>query len=1254
MKTASIGGTGTGLVGEKITYTFTATNTGNVTLTNVSVSDPLVGLSAITPSSVATMAPGAVETFTATYTITQANVNAGSVTNQATATGTPPSGPAVTDLSGTAIDNNNPTVTPLPVSDLGITKTVNNGSAAVGSQVIFTITVTNAGPSTSATTSVADLLPNGYTYVSSTVSQGSYVSGTGAWTIGSMISGATATLTLTATVNASGTYLNTATVTTSSTDPNPDNNTASAEVTPNAVADLNISKSVDNPTPLVGQNVTFTITVTNTGPNSATAVVVADALPSGYTFVSSTVTVGSFGSVNGVWNIGALATGASATLTIIANVNPTGDYLNIAVVSSPTDDPNTDNNTASASVNPRPVSNLGITKTVNNPNPTAGSQVVFTITVTNAGPSVSATTTVTDALPTGYTFVSGTTTQGSYSNTTGVWNIGSMNSGATATLTVTVTVNAEGEYLNVAVVQTDSVDPNPNNNRAEASIQLETDEIEANDNDLTNEPIDFNVGGDELVNVLSNDFINGQPATIDKVIITILQPAAHPGVVLDVKTGFVSVAPEVPSDIYTITYKICLINKPQVCDDAKVMLNIINNTLLLTTTIEGNIWYDYTEDGVWRDRERFKLSESQQDERALHNWKVYLEGKNIRGNALFLSTSTRADGSYSFEKVPEGEFKVYREFRNTWIPAFPLVLNDNPTGQYHIVKVNAKHGSIASEKRRIVAGNSKGWMNKLPAGTDTLYIGAYLDLDTTLDGTSDTRVFVSGPVVMSWNAEKDQKVEYIFRDFELLGDSKKLGRVALKPLSQGTSQIKGKLSSGQSDSLATSSLEFPFELRIGNATWVVPANQTPLLSGFVSQMLPYNQKHVSTNTTALDLRLSGGDVQARLIHMEWMPLYGVDFSNNQSVFGTAPGAKYPVIMEDDGARHILPFAEKFRNQFIGDGFTEIQTIVRNRTNVHLQIDEQQTIENTGVEFLTDIKASQEVVVIAKSNASGFIHGWIDYNRDGKWSADEKVASSVLIAKGVNEIRFIVPDGVRSGETWTRWRFCDCPGELTSTGIINGGEIEDYPIQVSSTGGSISGVMWYDKNADGILGDDEQRLEGLNVWVDLNSNGLQDPMEPSAKTDSNGAYVIESVPDGTVRVKPEIKTSWVLTNIAGVSYATVIVKELEKTQNVNFGFMALSTSDHVDASLPTEFALWQNYPNPFNPTTVIPFDLAQSGKVRIAIYDVTGRLVKTLVDQYMTAGKQTVALDASTMPSGVYIVRMDAGGQRFTSKLTLIK
>ena len=71
------------------------TNSGNVTLTSVRVTDPLPGLSAVT-CPLGTLAPGASETCTATYTTTQADVNAGGVTNTGTASGRPPTGPPVT------------------------------------------------------------------------------------------------------------------------------------------------------------------------------------------------------------------------------------------------------------------------------------------------------------------------------------------------------------------------------------------------------------------------------------------------------------------------------------------------------------------------------------------------------------------------------------------------------------------------------------------------------------------------------------------------------------------------------------------------------------------------------------------------------------------------------------------------------------------------------------------------------------------------------------------------------------------------------------------------------------------------------------------------------------------------------------------------------------------------------------------------------------------------------------------------------
>jgi len=80
-------------------------------------------------------------------------------------------------------------------------------------------------------------------------------------------------------------------------------------------------------------------------------------------------------------------------------------------------------------------------------------------------------------------------------------------------------------------------------------------------------------------------------------------------------------------------------------------------------------------------------------------------------------------------------------------------------------------------------------------------------------------------------------------------------------------------------------------------------------------------------------------------------------------------------------------------------------------------------------------------------------------------------------------------------------------------------------------------------------------------------------------------------------------------------------------------------DGSSASLPKTFALKQNYPNPFNPTTTIIFDIAQSGKASLKIYDLTGKEVLSLIDKNMDAGHYQFGLNASNLSSGMYIYRL---------------
>ena len=119
-------------------------------------------------------------------------------------------------------------------SDLAVTKTVSNATPTEGSNIVFTVTASNLGASNNSNVTVNDLLPSGYTYFSHTASTGTYVPGTGVWTIGNLNDQANATLTITAIVNATGNFTNTATISTTSgiADPNTTNNTASVSTTP--------------------------------------------------------------------------------------------------------------------------------------------------------------------------------------------------------------------------------------------------------------------------------------------------------------------------------------------------------------------------------------------------------------------------------------------------------------------------------------------------------------------------------------------------------------------------------------------------------------------------------------------------------------------------------------------------------------------------------------------------------------------------------------------------------------------------------------------------------------------------------------------------------------------------------------------------------------------------------------------------------------------------------------------------------------
>ncbi len=368
-------------------------------------------------------------------------------------------------------DQDDESVTPQQ-ADLSLVKTVDDPSPNVGDTVTFTLTVSNAGPDTATNISVEDTVPTGFTYVAASISGGDARDDSAAplltWTINSLASGASVDLTFQAEVLASGDFTNVAAVTASDQyDPDPTNNTDSETATPQ-IADLSLVKTVDDPSPNVGDTVTFTLTVSNAGPDTATNISVEDTVPTGFTYVAASISGGDARDDSAAplltWTINSLASGASVDLTFQAEVLASGDFTNVAAVTASDQyDPDPTNNTDSETATPQ-IADLSLVKTVDDASPNVGDTVTFTMTVSNAGPSDASGVSVNDVIPDGYSYVAGSIAggDGRIDATDPIlsWSIISLASGASTDLTFQAEVLGSGNYVNTAqVMAADQYDP---------------------------------------------------------------------------------------------------------------------------------------------------------------------------------------------------------------------------------------------------------------------------------------------------------------------------------------------------------------------------------------------------------------------------------------------------------------------------------------------------------------------------------------------------------------------------------------------------------------------------------------------------------------------------------------------------------------------------------------------------------------------------------------------------------------------------
>lgn len=451
----------TASAGGQITYTLTVTNNGPGNSSGYLVSDPLPPTLVNPQTSTAgcsiaaltltchgnALAKGASATIT--FTADAPTPDTAAITNTATVTGNE-NDPNPSNNTATA------TVQP-PAADLALVKTAAPTTVAPGGQVTYTLLVTNNGPSDASDVSVSDALPAGETLVSAVPSQGTC--SVSACQLGTVLNGGQAQILLTVDVGTtvSGTVTNTASVSSATTpDPNQANNTSSSTVTvtvtpptttptttptPTPVprttqpsADLQIVKRVNHTAAAPGQLLTYTMVVTNHGPDSATGVKVTDTPRLSVTDVHAKPSQGSCTVGKTLTcSLGTIANGKTATIVVTEKVLKPGTEINSASVTSASNDPKGSNNLSHAKTHVvAPAPKLSLSKTASPKKIGAGGRVTYRIKVSASGATARGLK-VCDALPLGLTFISASPAT-ALSNGRECWTIHSLAAGKSRTL----------------------------------------------------------------------------------------------------------------------------------------------------------------------------------------------------------------------------------------------------------------------------------------------------------------------------------------------------------------------------------------------------------------------------------------------------------------------------------------------------------------------------------------------------------------------------------------------------------------------------------------------------------------------------------------------------------------------------------------------------------------------------------------------------------------------------------------------------
>ncbi len=353
--------------------------------------------------------------------------------------------------------------------------------------------------------------------------------------------------------------------------------------------------------------------------------------------------------------------------------------------------------------------------------------------------------------------------------------------------------------------------------------------------------------------------------------------------------------------------------------------------------------------------------------------------------------------------------------------------------------------------------------------------------------------------------------------------------------------------------------------------------------------------------------------------------------------GDAPDPPFPVLLANQGAFHYYR-----PNFFLGSLW---DSELDGQPSALADGDDLSGIDDEdGVVFTSQLVQGLPATVDVTATAPGVLNAWIDFENNGTWAdAIDHIFHNTALNAGVNHLSFMVPITYKPNViSACRFRFSSALN-LSYTGSAIDGEVEDYvvdvytPVELTSFSASTQRnrvvLEWTTQSEIENLGFNIFRSEcESGPFVQINSELIR------GAGNSTGRQSYRYI---DYKVESHRKYHYQLASIS------------------NKGTMQMQGSLEIELKEPNLTTLDPNVPNPFNNKTRISYSIKDKGSILLAVYNLQGQRVRTLINQTLEAGTYSVLWDGRNengidLPSGTYLCILKTSGGEWTRRMTLVR